>query len=911
MALTIGTQLGSHEITALLGKGGMGEVYRARDLKLKREVAIKILPEEFSRNADRVSRFQREAEVLASLNHPNIAAIHNLEETDGTRYLVLELVEGETLADRIARMPIPVEEALGIAIQICEALEAAHERGIVHRDLKPANVKITPDGKIKVLDFGLAKAMESTPASATLSNSPTMLSGTMGGVILGTAAYMSPEQAKGLQADARSDVFSFGCVLYEMLTGRQVFRGDTAAEVLASVLVRDADLKLLPDNLNPRLYDLVHRCLEKNSKRRWQATGDLRAELETIAAAPENGARQFATRSLWRRAIPVTITAIFFAIIGIIAGVNFQRRAPAEVTRFSYALPGARPFVASAVALAAISPDGSRFAYTSDGQLFVRSMADFDGRPIAGAGERYSPARGPFFSPDGQWIGFWAQTESSLKKIAVSGGTAVTLCKFEGALNGATWQGDQIIFAGGTAIMRVPANGGTPEVIARIDPSETAYSPQIIGGRFLLFSLLRAPSSANLPRTTDFDNSQIVLQSLNSGVRKVIFRGGRYAQYLPTGHLVYGARSALMAIPLDPNSGDIQGGPAAVLDGVGIAPFSFSANGTLLYIPDSSMAGSGNPMLRMITLGDRTGKVENLPLSPNAYLQPRISPDGTQLAFAMDDGKDASISIYDLKRGGAPRRLTFEGRNLYPIWTPDSRFITYQSDRDGNHGLFQQRADGGSAPVRITTATEDGSHTPGAWSSEGKTLVFMVSGTGTRTSESGVWTISMDGERKPRAFIQNSSSLRAYNANFSPDNHWLAYSAAPGLNAPPQLFIQPFPATGARFQVPGRIGANIAWSRNGKEIFYDVGGVNVMNAEVRTSPDGTSLSFGNPIPISLPGLVNVSPALRNYDPTPDGRQFVFVRNAANTDDRPGNQPTPQFNIVLNWFTELQQRVPVK
>src|SRR5215475_4700398 len=286
MPLTIGTQLASHEITALLGKGGMGEVYRARDLKLKREVAIKILPEEFSRDADRVSRFQREAEVLASLNHPNIAAIYGLQEANETLFLVLELVEGETLADRIARGPIPVEEALDIAKSICEALEAAHEKGIIHRDLKPANIKITPEGKVKVLDFGLAKAMSGTATATTLSNSPTLVSGSMGGMIVGTAAYMSPEQARSREADQRSDVFAFGCVLYEMLTGKQAFNGEDVSDVLASVMKVDADLKLLPPNLNPRLYQLLRRCLAKNRKDRWYAFGDVRVEIEAIIAEP-------------------------------------------------------------------------------------------------------------------------------------------------------------------------------------------------------------------------------------------------------------------------------------------------------------------------------------------------------------------------------------------------------------------------------------------------------------------------------------------------------------------------------------------------------------------------------------------------------------------------------------------------
>jgi len=364
MPLTVGTQLGSLEITALLGKGGMGEVYRARDTKLKRDVAIKILPGEFSRDPARASRFQREAEVLASLNHPNIGAIYDLQEANETRFLVLELIEGETLAERIARGPIQVGEALNIAHQIMEALEAAHEKGVIHRDLKPANVKLTPDGKVKVLDFGLAKALQSGPSSSTLSNSPTMLSGTMGGMIIGTAAYMSPEQAKGFEVDARSDTFSFGSVLYEMLTGRQAFQGDTAAEVLASVLVREPDFGFLPPNLNSRIRELVQRCLQKNPKRRWQADGDLHAELETVEEAPWVTAgtlQSVAKRPFWKRAVPLVITALVFAAIGSFAAWNLKRTNPARVVRFSVEVPV--EYYQAGRAGVAISPDGTRLIF--------------------------------------------------------------------------------------------------------------------------------------------------------------------------------------------------------------------------------------------------------------------------------------------------------------------------------------------------------------------------------------------------------------------------------------------------------------------------------------------------------------------------------------------------------------------
>ena len=419
MPLTLGSQLGSHEIIALLGKGGMGEVYRARDLKLKREVAIKILPEEFARDADRVGRFQREAEVLASLNHPNIAAIHDLEETNGTRYLVLELVEGETLAERIARGPIPVEEALPAALQICEALEAAHERGIIHRDLKPANVKLTPDGIVKVLDFGLAKAMESSPASATLSNSPTMLSATMGGMILGTAAYMSPEQARGREADQRSDVFGFGCILYEMLTGSQPFQGEDVSDVLAAVMRVEPDFTRLPQDTNPKLYELIRRCLMKSRRNRWHAIGDVRVELESIIAEPR-AAKAVYTVGTSPSAIRFgpTLVSVLLTAVATVAAMWILRPAqqPHRIARFSITIPSDQDLASRRTGrqIVAITRDGANVVFVANGQLYLKSLSEAEGKPISGTNQ--GPVN-PILAPDGQWIAFYSFPEQKLKKI--------------------------------------------------------------------------------------------------------------------------------------------------------------------------------------------------------------------------------------------------------------------------------------------------------------------------------------------------------------------------------------------------------------------------------------------------------------------------------------------------------------
>jgi serine/threonine protein kinase len=439
MAITIGTQLGSHEITGLLGKGGMGEVFRARDLKLKREVAIKILPDEFSRDSDRVGRFQREAEVLASLNHPNIAGIYDVQDAQGTRFLVLELVDGETLADRIARGPIPVDEALRIALQICEALEAAHEKGIIHRDLKPLNVKVTPEGKVKVLDFGLARAMETTAASPALSNSPTLVTGSMAGMIVGTAAYMSPEQARGRTADQRSDIFGFGCVVYEMLTGRQAFHGEDVSDILASVMKVDADFNRLPEQLNPRLADLLRRCLAKNRKERWYAVGDIRIEINSILNEPPRSQVPLPTvkAPLWKRAAPAVIAALLAAAAAV-AFMWITRPAPQprHVARYFFTLPKDQDFTRVGRQVVAISHDGTKFVYVANNQLYLKSIGEIEAKPIPGS--NLDP-NSPMFSPDDQWVAFYVAPERKLKKIPLAGGASVTLAEMLDNPFGASW----------------------------------------------------------------------------------------------------------------------------------------------------------------------------------------------------------------------------------------------------------------------------------------------------------------------------------------------------------------------------------------------------------------------------------------------------------------------------------------
>ncbi|HLH30600.1 MAG TPA: protein kinase, partial [Terriglobia bacterium] len=689
MPIAIGSVIGSHEITALLGKGGMGEVYRARDLKLKREVAIKILPEEFSRDTDRLSRFQREAEVLASLNHPNIAGIYDVEDVNGSRYLVLELVEGETLADRISRGPIPVKEALEISKNIAEALEAAHEKGIIHRDLKPANVKLTPDGKIKVLDFGLAKALESAPLQMA-SNSPTLLSvaATNAGMILGTAGYMSPEQAKGRAADHRSDIFSFGCLLYEMLTGRLTFEGETITEVLASVLKQDPDLSLIPSNVHPRVVELIRRCLAKDPKRRWHAVADVRVEIETIldeSAGLKTADATDRRRPRWQLPALIGGTAIAAAAVTAMMMSTLRPVAPTPVMRFSFMLPDGQSPTRAGRHLIAISPDGQSIIYQANRQLYLRKMSDVNSTVIEGTNQ--DPAE-PFFSQDGKWIAFYSLSDGKLKKIALTGGAAVNIAD-TAFFSGASWStNDQILFADfQKGIQRVSANGGNPELVIAAKPGELMHGPQLLpDGDHILFTV---GSSSTTP-TSRWDKAKVVIQSLKTSERKTVIDGGTDGRYLPTGHIVYELGTTLFAVPFKADKLEKTGGPVPVTQGVlrattnAPAFFSVAANGTLVYFVGTNTILGGPTKLALVS---RDGKQTVLSLPAGQYTEPRISPNGKQLAVLTSSDSDTNVlSIYDLSQTAALRRLTFQAVGS-PVWTRDGQRLIFQSAGS----LFWQR----------------------------------------------------------------------------------------------------------------------------------------------------------------------------------------------------------------------------
>jgi serine/threonine-protein kinase len=892
MSISVGSHLGSYEITALLGKGGMGEVYRARDAKLKRDVAIKILPDEFSRDPDRLGRFQREAEVLASLNHMNIAAIYDLQEMKGTRFLVLELVEGETLAEAIDRGPLPVAQALNIALQISSALEAAHEKGVVHRDLKPANVKLMGTGQVKVLDFGLAKTIEKNSSSMVLSNSPTMNVATNAGVILGTAAYMSPEQARGLDADHRSDVFSFGCVLYEMLTGRRAFQGETLSDVLASVLAREPDLRLIPSNLTPRIHNLLRRCLDKNPKRRWQAAGDMRLEIEALLADPTQivvadahaTAADAPAKPLWKRAIPFVVTAILAGAVAAWSVFILKPSVPASgsaIVRVTIGLPGGEVVDVGSPELA-LSSDGSQIAYVgirgSTSQLYLRAMDSLETNALAGTEDGVYP----FFSPDGKWIGFFAQ--GKLKKISVSGGTPVTLCDAANGRGGTWGSDDSIYFApvNNSGILKVSSGGGKPQEVTKIERSKGEVShrwPQLLpGGKAILFTSWNGPGP---------DERNVHLQILATGERRVLVQGGEMGRYVKTGHLVYAQGGTLIAMAFDLAGLRVSSSaPLPLVERVGMdsegSPYTFSDQGSLVYL-------TGSYRENRLVWVDRKGNVESVGAPPQTYSDPVISPAGKSIAVNFVKGT-VRLWIYDLVRTTLTP-LVAPGSSQAPVFTPDGKRVIYRGTRNGFRNLYWRSTDGTGEEERLTTS--DNVQTPTSASPDGKWVAYTDISPTTATD---IWVVSLDGEHKAQPFLRTPGNDA--NPAFSPDGHWLAYESDESGRS--EVYVMPFPGPGRKTQISADSGALPLWSRNGKELFY-VNRNKIMAVDILTQAEFTA---GTPHLLFEGHFESSGTGRPPFDVTTDGR-FLMMQSTAT------EQAANHINVVMNWTEELKQRVPVK
>jgi len=901
MPLAPGSRFGQYEIQATIGAGGMGEVYRAHDTTLGRDVAVKALLPAVASDPDRLARFSREARVLASLNHPNIAQIYGLEEADGVRVLVLELVEGPTLADRVARGRVPPEEALPIAKQIADALEAAHEQGIVHRDLKPANIKLGRDGTVKVLDFGLAIAVEpSATSGANLSDSPTVTALTEHGMILGTAAYMSPEQAAGTPVDRRSDLWAFGVVLLEMLTGRRVFAGESVSHVLAAVLREEPDWSTLPADTPDPIRRLLRRCLQKDRKRRLTSAADARLEIEDALAAPAGEATSVnvrVPRAGWRRTLGfMAPVAAVCALAGALAAWMVLAPTAAEPTRFAIVPPSERPLALSGTDRDfAISADGRYLAYAAGprGQLMVRAANQVDALPLDGI----TRARTPFFSPDARWIGFFTGISGELKKVPVAGGPAVSLCRYVGSPRGAGWGADDtIVFATNDpskGLLRVSAAGGKPEMLTTLEPGQEMVAQH-------LFPSVLPSGAAVLFTIGDFTSgeatAQIAVLDLKTRQRKVLIRGGSQAQYVETGHLLYGARTALWAVRFDPVKLEVLGDPVLVVDQImttasGAAHFSVARDGTLAYIPgglsnEVSVREFGVPVWVA-----REGREEPIGAPPRPYAAPHLSPDGTRAVLAIGD-QEKDLWTWDFARQTLGR-LTFDpSREFYPAWTRDGRRILFTSNRAGVPHIFSRSADGTGAEEQLTTGKNVQFGSPSS-SPDGTHVVFteIVPGTG-----EDIMMLSLDGARRVEPLLHSPFAER--NGAISPDGRWLAYES--NESGQEEIHVRPFPnvSDGGHWQVSAGGGTCPVWSPNGQELFY-----RDLNSVMAVTVQSTStFSSGNPTKLfDGPYLTGVG---GSYDASRDGQRFLMLKGS-------GPVSPARIVVVLNWFEELKAKVPAK
>ena len=903
----IGQNLSHYKITGKLGEGGMGEVWRGEDTNLGREVAIKVLPEAFAQDADRMARFEREARVLAALDHPHIASIYGLEEADGRRFLVMQLAEGEDLKDLLSRGQLPPQQAAKIALQIAEALEAAHDKGIIHRDLKPANVKISADGQVKVLDFGLAKALDagdpSSSDSGSLSLSPTLTAQmTEVGVLLGTAAYMSPEQARGQAADRRADVWAFGVVLMEMLTGKTVYAGDTVSDTLAGVLAREPEWEELPADTPKVLRELLDRCLQKDSKERLQAIGEARIGIQKYLANPveveeEVTAVEAPVQPGWKRLLPWAVAAVLgIALLGALLWPGGSAPpAPNPVTRVEVAVSDAPLWVALGEATV-LSPDGKHLAYVvgqgDSTELYLRSLDQLEGTQLAaGSGGGGTAPYHPFFSPDSQWLGF--VTPGELKKLPVTGGTPITLCEV-GRSRGSSWGDDgTIVYAPNpnTGLFRVSATGGDPAPLTTLDEAKEESShrwPQVLpGSKAALFTSVVAQAES-------FDDASIELVYLDSGERKVLHSGGHFGRYVPSGHLVYANSGTLFAIPFDLDKLEVTGSPSPLVQGVAInseggAQFSVSDLGTLAFI-GGEFSVPEYPILSV----SHQGATTTLWQQPGTYTSPAVSPDGTSLALSILRDDNWDVWVYDLERG-VPTRLTFhEGYDGDQVWSPDGEYLVFNSDRGGRDGIFRKRADG-SGEAEFIAELEEGSLFPSSWSSDGKFLIGEAS-----TSGNDIWALSLEEGAELEMFL--ATEFGEISPAFSPDGRWIAYTS--DESGTDEVYVRPFPAAGGKWQVSDEGGGNPLWSPDGRELYYRTNtGMMVVSVET----EGGTFRAGKPSQLfegrfrgGVTGMAVSGFRFQDYDVLPSGEGFVMFPQS--TEEGKG----AHLVMVFNWLEEVQR-----
>ena len=883
----IGKTISHYRILEKLGEGGMGVVYKAEDTKLKRTVALKFLSITTFSGEDK-SRFLREAQAAAALNHPNICTVYAIDEVDGEMFIAMEYLEGRNLREKIEAGPLKIAEAIKLATQIAEGLQAAHEKGITHRDIKSANIMITEKGQAKIMDFGLAK----------LARGGTLL--TKEGMTLGTAAYMSPEQTRGEVVDHRTDIWSLGVVLYEMITGQLPFRGEYEQAIMYSIVNEDPQpLTALRTGVPLALDSIVAKALAKDPTIRYQHVDEIPADLRAIEAKPGTSRVLAATAGatspshlVRSRKLSLGIVAGLI-VVAFIAGASvwqFLRPTaslPKPVVRLNLDLPPGHEFTYLAAQQAAISPDGNLLAYTADSAgsrlLYLRPLDQLKATPLAGTED----ANTPFFSPDGKWIGFFAPYK--LKKVPIHGGPVLTIYDLSvTGENGACWAPDNtIIFALGMTPMglaRVSADGGVPQPITTVDRTKkeaTHVHPQVLpDGKSVLFTI------ENLGKS--YNDASIVVQSLTTGERHVLVEGGTYGRYVPTGHLLFGRSNALYAVPFDLNKLAVTGTPVEVLSNVvleqqiGQSHFACSNNGTLIYLP-----GGEGLALNELVLVDRSGKSQRMNQKQARYNKLKLAPDGQHLAVEIKEA-NRDIWLVDMERD-TQTRLTFEAENAFPIWTADSKKIIFSSNRGGQFNLYATPADGSGTIERLTTS--DAWQVPFSCAPDNRLLTFFQ--LSSETPGGDIWLLPLEGERKPRPFRQ--TTFDEIGGIFSPDGRWLAYKS--NESGRWEVYVQPVSGSSTRWQISAEGGETPFWSRAGREIVYR-NGTKMMAVEVSLEPVFKA---------GRPKLLFEDKHLADMDNqfwqiTPDGERFVMIK--------PGKrQPLTRINVVLNWFEELQRKVP--